>query len=316
MKPTRTLQLIAVALGLLSGSALTNGQTLYGTTGGPSNPGNLYIVNPATGFATLVGPLRDSDLAPYAVTGLAFDGTGTLYGATSTNSPTAPSELVTINPMSGLVTVVGAFNTGVVSGVNNSPETMADLTFSSVNNTLYGGGSLSTNLYSINLGSGQAASPGASGTSGVPAGVGIAANNAGTVFGSPNGAAGDLVTYNTTTGAATPVATITGAPFGANGSMAALAFSPSSLLYGVDLNRSDNTTPRASDLVTIDTTSGAVATIGPITDLNGNIPQFDAIVFGPAAVPEPSTWLAATLSLGIILVGLRRRPTHRRPCAH
>jgi uncharacterized repeat protein (TIGR03803 family) len=268
---------------------------LYGTTGGPSDPGNLYTINPATGFATLVGPLVDASNNHYAVTGLAFGSNGVLYGSTSANSPTLPGELLTINTITGRVSTVGTFGFA----------TMADLTFDSANSTLYGTAAFSADLYSINPGTGAATVVGASGipTAGL-AGIGLAANASGTVFGTPNAASGNLYTYNVSTGAATAGPALTGAPFGTNGSIDALAFDSSSILFGVDLNRTDNVTPRASDLITINTVTGAVTNIGTIMDGSGNISYFDAIVF---SVPESSTWLAGTLSLGMIVFAFIRR---------
>lgn len=305
MNPLKTKKAAVCLFALLLGlAAPLNAQSvLYGTTGGPSNPGNLYTIDPSTGFATLVGPLVDGSANAYAVTGLAFDATGTLYGSTSSNSPTGVSSLITINPLSGLVTLIGIFDTGLI-GPGSVPETMADLTFRSANNTLYGGGSLSADLYSIDLGTGQATSPGASGISTPVAGVGLAADNMGIVFGAPKSATGNLYTYNTGTGAAAAGPALTGSPFGVAGSIGALAFNLSGTLYGVDINRADDTTPRASELVTIDTTTGAVIDIGTIKDTGGNIPNFDAIVF---AIPEPSTWVAGSFSLGAIVFIRRRR---------
>ncbi len=71
----------------------------------------------------------------------------------------------------------------------------------------------------------------------------------GTLYG-VNGALDQLVTIDTTTGAASPV----GGPLG--GSVLGIDFAPSGTLYGVD---------RASDtLVTIDTTTGAASPVGPL----------------------------------------------------
>lgn len=275
--------------------------TLYGTTAGTSAAGQLYIVNPFTGTATFVANLVDGSANPYAVTGLGLDGaTGVLYGSTSNNSATAPSSLVTINPATGLVTEIGSF--GIAGG------TMADLTFDSANSVLYGANSANANLYTINTTTGAATLVGASGISLTPppTGMGLAQNSSGVVFGAPKNANGNLFTYNTTSGAATSGPLLAGAPFGASGSINALAFG-SSVLYGVDLNRSDSTTPRGSDLITINTTTGAVTDIGAIMDISGNIPFFDSLEF----VPEPSTWLAAALSLGALILTQKRRFTRR-----
>jgi DNA-binding beta-propeller fold protein YncE len=57
------------------------GPILWGATGG-GQPGQLYRIDPTTGAATLVGPLRIGG-APIAVTGLAVDPTtNRLYGTT------------------------------------------------------------------------------------------------------------------------------------------------------------------------------------------------------------------------------------------
>jgi hypothetical protein len=80
--------------------------------------------------------------------GLAFHPqTRVLYGATSTGSPTFNKQLVTINPSTAAVTVVGAFGVG---------PTMSDITFCP-DGTLYGVSSAGTHwLYSINLATGAA----------------------------------------------------------------------------------------------------------------------------------------------------------------
>jgi hypothetical protein len=297
MLPARTLKTAALCffgLFLACTAPISAQSILYGTTGGGS-PGSLYTIDPSTGGGTLVGLLVDGSANPYAVTGLAFDSTGTLYGSTSSNSPTGAGQLVTINPMSGLVTVIGSFGTG---------STMGDLTFDSANATLYGTNTLNADLYSINLGNGAATLVGASGIATPVSGVGLAADSTGVLYGVPKNADGNLYTYSTLNGAASPGAALIGGPFAANGSLGALAFNSSGTLYGVDINRADITTPRASELVTINTSTGVVIDVGTIMDMNGDIPQFDAIVF---AVPESSTWLAAALSLGAILIGFRRR---------
>src|SRR5215471_7746262 len=78
--------------------------TLYGATS--SGHGELYILNPATGgVVTDVGPLNDSAAVNYSVTGLAFNPlNGVLYGSTGGLSG---HNLLTINPVNGLVSVVG-----------------------------------------------------------------------------------------------------------------------------------------------------------------------------------------------------------------
>ena len=288
MKPNRTITAFAIllsALVLLPFAKAEAQSILYGTTGG-GNPGALYTIDPVTGTATFVANLVDAAANPYAVTGLAFDSVGTLYGSTSSQSPTGPSELVTINPLTGLVTQVGSFGTAA---------TMADLTFNSANNTLYGGNSATANLYSISLVNGQATLIGPSGVTGA-AGVGIAANGAGTIYGTPDGSSGDLVTYSTGDGSTTFVAALSGAPHA--GAINALTFNNSStVLYGVNVDQTN--VARPADVVTIDVTTGLV------TDLAGGSVNFlDAIAF---SVPEPSTWLVGALAFGAIVLSQRKR---------
>src|SRR4051812_521160 len=79
--------------------------TLYGSTSAGGG-GELWVLDSATGTGTQdVGPLNDSGGHNYAVTGLAFHPTtGVLYGSTG---GTSGKSLLTINPTTGLVTVVG-----------------------------------------------------------------------------------------------------------------------------------------------------------------------------------------------------------------
>jgi hypothetical protein len=126
--------------------------------------------------------------------------------------------------------------------------------------------------------------------------VGLAANGAGTIYGTPDGSSGDLVTYNTSDGSTAFVAALSGAPHA--GAINALAFNNSStVLYGVNVDQTN--VARPADVVTIDVTTGVV------TDLAGGSVNFlDAIAF---SVPEPSTWLAGALALGAVCYTQRRR---------
>jgi hypothetical protein len=286
----------ALALSVLFLAATQNAgaqqEILYGTTGSASHS-QLFTIDPNTAAATIGPVLHDSTGGFYAVTGLAFDSANNiLYGSTSSQSQTAGSSLVSINPLTGLVTFIGAFSTGQF--VSGTPETMGDLTFKG--GALYGGGSFTADLYSINLGSGQATSPGPSGIS-VPVGVGMAANGAGTIYGTPNGSTGGLYIYNPN-GSTTHVATLTNAPF--PGAISALAFNSSSVLYGINVDRTNLARP--GDLVTIGL-DGMIMDIGSIGP-GYNSP--DAIVF-VTVVPESSTWIAAALALGAVCFAHRAR---------
>jgi len=262
-------------------------EVLLGATGGAAT-GTLYGIDPRTGTATGIGLLVDGSGHSYAVTGLAFDNVaGILYGSTSNNSPTGSRSLVAIDPLTGAVTPIGSFAT---SG------TMADLTFDITTTTLYGTGSLDGNLYSINVATGVATAIGSAGfPAGSTVGNGVAANSAGQIFGSPQGASGSLVQYNKTNGSVTTVATLSGAPF-SSGSIGAMAFNSGGTLFGVNIDI--NTGTRPTDLVTINSITGAV------TDIGASANFLDAIVF-MTPVPEPTTTLlfgAGVLFLTITLV--------------
>jgi PEP-CTERM motif len=289
----RMRRILFVGLCLLSSltGALAQ-EVLLGTTAQTSAAGDLYRIDPSTGAGTLVGPLVDSTFNPYAVTGLAFDNvTGILYGSISNQSFTGPRDLVAIDPNSGAVTVIGAFGIG--------SQTMADLTFDITTATLYGTGSQDGNLYSVDPTTGLATAVGSSGLAAPVRGNGMAANSAGQIFGSPKTASGALVQFNKSTGAATTVATLSGAPFSA-GAIGAMAFNSGGTLYAVNISDTTN----ATHLVTIDDATGAV------TDVGVSVTFLDAIVFfNPTAVPEPTTIVMMCLGFGCLagLMVLRRR---------
>jgi hypothetical protein len=261
----KTHQILLCALGILAVVARTEAQDiLYGSTS--SGQGELYTLNPATGGVVQdIGPLDDASSVNYSVTGLAFDPiTGVLYGSTGGFSG---HDLLSINPSTGLVTVIGSFN------FNGGSATMSDLDFTQAG-TLYGiGSSGGANLYSINLGTGQATVVGPSGVS-FTQGGGLAISSTGVFYGAP--IPGDFGTYNSTTGAYNNIATPT-YPEGPSSSFAALAFNGSTL-YGDNLLAGGS---GATDLVTIDPTTGDVTDIGP------SVAHLDAIAF--SEVPEPST---------------------------
>jgi len=94
-----------------------------------------------------VGSLLDAQNVNYPITGLAFNPiNGLLYGSTGNSVASTAAKLVTINPLTAQVTVIGSFNAGNVG----NPSTMADLAFDSSGN-LFGVGSIGgPQLYSIN----------------------------------------------------------------------------------------------------------------------------------------------------------------------
>jgi hypothetical protein len=126
-----------------------------------------------------------------------------LYGSTG-NAGSVDGLLVTINPATAQVSVVGPFNAGPVNS-SGDPATMADLEFDGSGN-LYGVASIGgPNLYSINPLTGRATLVGANGVSTSTSGGGLAIAEFTNIFyGTPT--ASRFGTYNSTTGAYTNIA--------------------------------------------------------------------------------------------------------------
>ena len=221
---------------------------LYAATAAGAD-GELYILNKATGAVVQdVGPLNDATGANYSVTALAFHPTtGVLYGATGNANTAAQAVLLTINPATAQVAVIGAFNAGPVSGGGN-PATMADLDFDAAGN-LYGVGSVGgPNLYSINLATAQATLVGPNGVSTSTSGGGLAISSGGVFYGTPTSSR--YGTYDPTTGAYTNITNPT-KPAG-TGAYTALAFD-GAILYGLNTGPGS---PPPTHIVTIDPSDG------------------------------------------------------------
>src|SRR3954451_3265567 len=272
-------------VGGLVATSQANAGTLYASTSA-GGPGELYIINQATGAVVQdVGPLNDVNNVNYPITGLAFNPIGgTLYGSTG-NAGTVDALLVTINPATGLVTPVGAFNAGPTN-TGGTPATMADLGFDSAGN-LYGVASIGgPNLYSINVATGQATLVGPNGASTSTTGGGLAISPGGVFNGTPTSTR--FGTYNAITGAYTNIASPT-RPVG--GAYAALDYDGGTL-YGLDLGPGPALT---THLVTINPATAAV------TDVAASVAALDAIAF---QVPEPATLLL--IAAAAMVGGMRR----------
>jgi hypothetical protein len=231
-----------------------------------------------------IGPLNDVTGLNYGITGMAFSPlTGVLYGSVSNSVAATQAQLVTINPATAQVTVVGHFNVG---NAGTNPSTMADIAFDSAGN-LYGVGSVGgPQLYSINTATAQATVIGGTGLTSTSGG-GLGISPTGTFSGSPSSSR--FGTYDSTTGAFTNITSPT-KPVG--GAYAALAYDGATL-YGLDLGPGSAGTP--DELVTIDPVTGAV------TDIGASVNFLDSIAF---TVPEPTI----ALSLGALaLLGVARR---------
>jgi DNA-binding beta-propeller fold protein YncE len=279
-KLIRLFAIVAAFAGLAMQGAY--GQVLYAADGQGGIPGNLYIINPATGAVVqTIGPIG------FGVTGLAFHpGTGVLYG--TTGAELAPAALIRINTATGAGTLIG----------NNTNGPIADITFRA-DGTLFGWTEDTDDLVTVNIATGVETVVSDSGIG--TAGSGIAFSPGGTLFYAGNNSNGALRTVNPATGLTTVAVTMTGGP--PSNRVNALAFNAAGTLYG-SVKQSPGDT-----LVTINTTTGVVTTIGALP------PGIDAIVFAPAAaagvqaVPTLSQW--AVVALGLLIAGslllMRRR---------
>ena len=76
-------------------------------TGTSTNARALYSVDPISGTSTMIGALNDSSNVNHNLGSLTFDG-NTLYGLDTGNNVGTPTlKLVSINPQSGMVTLIG-----------------------------------------------------------------------------------------------------------------------------------------------------------------------------------------------------------------
>ena len=104
---------------------------LYAAEGRGMPDGYLFLVDPTNGFWGLIDVLNDGTNT-YGLTGLAFAQDGTLYGSTAAGPSGAAdsSQLVTVDPATAVVTVVGTLTDGAAE------HHIADLKFSG--GVLYG----------------------------------------------------------------------------------------------------------------------------------------------------------------------------------
>lgn len=285
----KVFQFVLGALSLIGLSARVDAGQLYASTAAGA-AGELYRINPATGALLQdVGPLNDASGANYSMTGLAFHPiTNVLYGSTGNANTAAQGTLVTINPATAQVTVVGAFNAGPTNS-SGSPATMADIDFDAAGN-LYGVASIGgPDLYSINVATGQATLVGANGASTSTSGGGLAISAAGVFYGTPTSSR--FGAYNSTTGAYTNIAN-PAKPAG-TGAYSSLAFD-GSVLYGLNTGPGS---PPPTHIVTIDPSTGTV------TDIGASLASLDAIAF-QVVIPEPSG--VVLLAIAAIALGARR----------
>jgi hypothetical protein len=284
MKLLRTLTCALAGLVL---AAQTHASPLYAATAA-GGPGQLYIIDPANGAVIQnVGPLINALGTNFPITGMAFHPvTGVLYGSTGNNPDTTAARLVTIDPVTAQVTVIGSYNAGPVNGTG-TPATMADLAFDSSGN-LYGVGSIGgPQLYSINPATGQATVIGSTGLTSTTGG-GLAISPTGTFYGTPTSTR--FGTYDSGSGAYTDIGN-PAKPAG-GGAYGALDFDENGVLFGLNVGSGS---PPPTHLVIMNPANAGV------TDLGASLASLDAIAF---QIPEPGT---TALMIGSLAFSLLRR---------
>lgn len=285
-----TYSVLAGAAALLLCAAAA-AQTLYTTSirtfasGGQDKVvGNLYTVNLGDATAKLVAPILLRGATAVGITGLAVHpATGVFYGITSPLSPANPRSLVTLDVNTGAAELVGPI------GAAGS-----DIAFDPHGN-LFVWLPGTSQLGAVDLTTGQVRTlgpPGPPGNSG-----GIAIDGEGMAYVTPNGAVGNLDRVDTSTGVLTKGPALTGAPFAAG--IAAMTFTPSGLLLALNTNGGS---PASVRLVTINTKTGQVNTIGSLPD------DSDSLAFTSLGAHDIRSALATmsgrTLALLSLVLGL------------
>ncbi len=269
-------------------------ETLFAAGGTSGVNGHLLTLDPATGLLLSdIGPLVDNAGNPYGLSGLAFQpGSGVLFGATALTSTTAPHSLVTVDPTTARVTLVGQIFTDF------DGTAASDITFTS-DGTLYAWSSADHNMFTVNPSNGTPTLVGNSGVGSRHFGGGaLAANAADVIFVTPDSRTdppGTLRTVSRVNGSLTTVGTLTGLT---NGHVIdSMAFDSAGTLFGLDNDRQHPIS--TIHLVTIDPSTGAITTRG----LSPN--NLDALAFSP--VPEPGSLLLAGIGLGAFVYLVHRR---------
>jgi Ca2+-binding RTX toxin-like protein len=247
------------------------GDELWAADGaGGNTETTLYKVNPATGARSeTIGEIG------FSVTGLAFDPTtDQLYGSTTSNDATEPGSLIRINTDTGAGTLVGPAGTRIVAGCDTGT---ADITFTT-DGQLWGWSECTDDLYNINKATGVGTLVGDSGFGSFGSGLSADPDD-NTIWFTGDGDSGLYHTVDKTTGLLTSQGTLDGTE---GNSINSLAWTcDGETLFGTH-NRGSGA-PTLRDLVTIDTSTDSINTIGPSDQ------QQDAIAWN-CAPPEPTVF--------------------------
>jgi hypothetical protein len=251
----RTWTRLAALAAIAFSTAAPCKETLYATSlrsqiggGDASIAGNLYVVDPSNGAATLVGSIK-IDETPVGVLALAtHPKTGVVYGIMAGPAGAIPRSLIEIDLDSATARAVARL---AVRGT--------DIGFDPDGKLFMWAPDL-RRIVTVDLENGNTTPIGE--PIEVAAGGAMAISSDGTqAIVAVNGAAGRLYRIDVRTGFVTPGAELSGAPYDA--SMDNLTYSPSGELYAVN---SDGGTPSKAALVTVDARIGFVTKIGLLPD--------------------------------------------------
>jgi hypothetical protein len=204
---------------------------------------------------TTIGLLNDVNGNNYPMAGLKYNPfTGVFYGATA-NALVNPNCLVTVDPATAFVTVIGPFG-----------QVLTDIAIDPTTGVMYGISGFNQKFYTIDTTTGLATQTGSTGI-GFANGGGFASDITGALFGISNQS---FYSFDKTTGAATLIG-----PTSLGNLVKAADFSPSNVFYGLEGGGGiDNTHLRWLD--TCDVTTGTCTRVGPIP-----VNDLDALAFIP-----------------------------------
>lgn len=268
MLPTKAFSQ-AVYAASIRNSALAQGEAV---------PGSLYAVQLGSATATFLSSIYVDGKDPVGVTGLAIHPTtGVMYGITPKNSPKHPQSLITVDPSTGRAAVIGSMR-----------HAGSDIAFTR-EGVLYAWLPGQGQLAWIDLTSANLTLIGPARGAGPPAGLSI--DPEGSAYITSGSAGGTLDRIDLTTGTITPGPQMSGAPFPAG--VNSMSFTPSGLLLAVNTNGGS---PASTRLVSINTATGKVATMGDLPD------DTDALTFTPQLRRGDEGWSLRGVVIALISV--------------